>query len=91
MLDNCDYNLKQNWQLFIQKKHANLKEIIAKIESLSPMKTLHRGYSISTNNNKAISSIKDVSKQDQIDITVKDGLIKAEVIAIIKNNEENCE
>lgn len=91
MLDNCDYNLKQNWQLFIQTKHANLKEIIAKIESLSPMKTLQRGYSISTNNNKAISSIKDVSKQDQIDITVKDGLIRAEVIATIKNTEANSE
>ena len=55
-------------------------ELISKLDTLSPLKTLTRGYSIASIEGKSIKSIKDVSKDDLIDIRVTDGNIKTKVI-----------
>ena len=55
-------------------------ELISKLDTLSPLKTLTRRYSIASIEGKSIKSIKDVSKDDLIDIRVTDGNIKTKVI-----------
>ena len=54
--------------------------IISKLDSLSPLKTLSRGYSITQKEGKIIKSIDDVKKDDEIDIKLIDGSIKAIVV-----------
>ena len=54
--------------------------IISKLDSLSPLKTLSRGYSITQKEGKIIKSIDDVEKDDEIDIKLIDGSIKAIVV-----------
>ena len=56
-------------------------KIVSKLDTLSPLKTLSRGYSITKHKgtNKAITNIKDVKTGDIIEIRVKDGEFDATV------------
>ena len=54
---------------------------VSKLDALSPLKTLTRGYSIATlkEKNKIVKSIKDVKSGDKLEIRVEDGNIDAVV------------
>jgi len=65
--------------LRIEKYRSNSIQAITKIDTLSPLKTLIRGYTITQNltTKKIVKNIKDVSKDDELSITLIDGKIKA--------------
>lgn len=46
---------------------------ITKLDALSPLKTLARGYSIVTMNGKAVKSVKDVKSGDKVSVRFFDG------------------
>ena len=56
-------------------------KIITKLDTLSPLKTLTRGYTIVENNNEIVKSIKDIEIGDKIDIRFTDGKMKAEILS----------
>jgi len=58
-------------------KYINL---VSKLETLSPLQTLQRGYTITKSEGKVISSSKNVKKGDKLEIEFKDGSINTEVI-----------
>ena len=85
-------NLKSNYiinnpeQLY-KDKQVNLYNLISKLDLVSPIHVIKRGYSITMNdNNKVIKSIKDVKMKDTVSISVSDGVIKADVINLVKEN-----
>ena len=52
------------------------KNLIVKIDSLSPLKTLSRGYSVVENNDgKVVKSVSQVNKNDKLQVTLTDGKI----------------
>ena len=55
-------------------------ELVSKLDALSPLKTLTRGYSIAEQNNKIIKSVKEINAGDKIDIRFVDGKRKAEIL-----------
>ena len=55
-------------------------ELISKLDTLSPLKTLTRGYTIASFNGKNVKSIKDVKKDDIIDLRFTDGSIKSKIV-----------
>ena len=55
-------------------------ELVSKLDTLSPLKTLTRGYSIVEQNNKIIKSANDVKTGDKIHIRFSDGTKKAEIL-----------
>ncbi len=55
-------------------------KIISKLDTLSPLKTLTRGYTIASFNGKNIKSIKDVKKDDIIDLRLTDGKLQSKII-----------
>ena len=57
-------------------------ELITKLDSLSPLKTLTRGYSILEKDNKIVKSVKSLNINDEISIRLIDGNAKAKVIDI---------
>ena len=61
-------------------KRTNMVKNISKLDALSPLKTLTRGYSIIKNNGKVIKSVNQLQKDDEIDIRMIDGNAKAKVI-----------
>lgn len=71
--------LKDPSKLLDRSKNKYIN-IISKLDALSPLKTLQRGYTITKKNDKVITSIKDIKKGDKLSIEFKDGNINSEVI-----------
>ena len=70
----------KNPNVLFEKKQNDYLRLISKLETLSPLLTIKRGYSISRVNNKVINSVKDVKKKDLVEIELSDGKINAEVV-----------
>ena len=71
--------LKDPSKLLDKSKNKYIN-IISKLDALSPLKTIARGYTITKKNNKVITSIQDIKKGDILNIEYKDGNINSEVI-----------
>ncbi len=63
-----------------QRKKGSAMEKIAKLDALSPLKTLTRGYSITKLGNKVITRASDLKKDDEITLTFLEGETKAKVL-----------
>ena len=78
-----DIKVKQ-MESYINKKYINEKakaiKLIAKLDALSPLKTLARGYSIITLNGKTIKEAKYLKKDDEINIKLFDGQVNAKIL-----------
>ena len=59
--------------------------IITKLDALSPLKTLARGYSITEYNGKILKSVKQIKTNDEIKIRLNDGNITAKALEILNN------
>ena len=66
----------------IKQKEEKTKyvELVAKLDALSPLKTLTRGYTITQMGGKVIKSSKDLKSGDEISLRFVDGEKKANVI-----------
>ena len=73
------YILKKPYRL-LDKKSNKYLQILSKLETLSPLLTLKRGYTMTKSNNKVLTSSKDAKKGDNLEIEFSDGIIKAEVL-----------
>ena len=73
------YILQDPYKL-LDKKSNKLLNIISKLEPLSPLKTIERGFSIVKKDNKVITSIKDLKKKDNLELELKDGSINVGVL-----------
>lgn len=63
----------------IHKEKQKYVELVAKLDTLSPLKTLSRGYSIVENDNKIVKSVKDMESGDEIKILLTDGIKEAQI------------
>lgn len=90
LIDNMKvkvYTLNNNYLLnnpsFLYKyKLDNLNHIISKLEVLNPLNTLARGYSIVKKDGKVVSSIRNLKKDDEIKIELKDGKISGKIVKV---------
>ena len=64
----------------LDKKSNRLLNLIAKLEPLSPLKTIERGFGIVKKDDKVITSIKDLKKKDNLELELKDGSVNVEVL-----------
>ena len=72
------YALRSPFQI-LDKKANKYLQLVCKLETLSPLLTIKRGYSITRCNNKVIKSVNDVKKDDLLEIELSDGSIKTKV------------
>ena len=73
------YVLKNPYQI-LDKKANKYLQIVSKLETLSPIKTLQRGYTFTKKDGKVVTSSKNVKKDDILDIEFTDGMVKTKVI-----------
>ncbi len=73
-----NYILKNPDVLYKQKKEK-ISNIIEKLELINPLKVLKRGYSVVYKEDKIISSIKNLTKGENLQIKLADGLVKTKV------------
>ena len=69
----------------VNNNRSNLSTLIGKLDGLSPLKVLNRGYAFASIDNKVVKSIKDVNVNDVISLSFNDG----KVISKIIDKEEN--
>lgn len=62
------------------KKKTNMVKNISKLDALSPLKTLTRGYSIIQKGGKVIKSVNQLQKDDELEIRLTDGSTRAKVM-----------
>ena len=55
-------------------------KIVSKIDSLSPLKTLSRGYTVTEKNGKIVKSKNELKENDKVNIKFIDGELKAKII-----------
>ena len=70
----------KNPDLLLDKKRNKYMNLISKLEPLSPLLTLKRGFAITKKDDKVISSIKDVNTKDRLCVELQDGSINVEVL-----------
>lgn len=68
VLDNCIKELLNKQKLILMKKQKSYIEINTKLDALSPLKTMARGYSLVVKDNKIIKDGDMLKKDDIIDI-----------------------
>lgn len=72
-IDNYIKQLENLIKIRIEKERSNYIELIAKLDALSPLKTLYRGYSIIEKDGKVVKSINELEKEQIINIRLSDG------------------
>ena len=64
----------------IKDLRAKSIELISKLDTLSPLKTLTRGYAIAEKDKKSIKSVKELKKDDIINLKFIDGNVETKVV-----------
>ena len=80
MLDTCLTSMQHSAQTLLAQRKAKAELLTHKIQALSPLAVLERGYSIVTDaNGKVIRSVSGVKPGDNISIKLSEGRILADV------------
>lgn len=80
ILDDISDRLNLYINSIMERKRAEFKLLVARLNALSPLTKLESGYSyVESLDGKNISSVTEVSRGDKIKIYVKDGLINTTV------------
>lgn len=78
-----DSSIKNSYNVLtmkVERYRSKCMQIIAKLDALSPLKTLTRGYSVVQNKEgKVIKSVTEVKKDESLNLTLTDGKVKVTV------------
>ena len=78
-LDSLISAYENNAELIIKKNRLDFSSLVGKLDALSPLKVLSRGYAMVTADEKVITSVKNVKTGDNINLCFSDGNVKCEV------------
>jgi len=85
-LDDLSRQIEWNMEKNLNTFNERFKILNSKMDSLSPLKTLSRGYSITNKNNTVVDSINNINIGDRLNTRVKDGQIISKVIETEEDN-----
>ena len=71
-----------NPEMLYKYSSQRLEHTISKLEVLNPLNTLNRGYAIIKKDDKVLSSIKNIKKNDTLTIKLKDGEVDSKIIKV---------
>lgn len=79
--------LKRNMKVRLKQIHSQFQTVLGKLNALSPLQVMERGYSLTYKENELIKSIEQVHEKDEIRVTLNDGTLTCEVLQ--KRGETN--
>lgn len=79
-VDNIMKNLENSINIKMKDSRGKSTELIAKLDTLSPLKTLTRGYCLVQQDGNLINSSKMLKKDDKITLRFNDGTKEAQVL-----------
>lgn len=71
----------------VDQKKQQFVRLTAKLDAMSPLKVLTRGYSITMKDDHVLVSVKQVNPGDSVSISLSDGVVTANVLEV----KENCD
>jgi exodeoxyribonuclease VII large subunit len=83
-LDKKNMRMQNLMNLNLQNNKSRVQNMMSLLDSLSPMKVVDRGFSITKTHGKLLKSVSQVKAKDIIEVQVNDGVIEAEVIKLNK-------
>ena len=84
-LDYVTGSLVRTGQQSLATGGRRLAELAGKLDALSPLKVLGRGYAIAYSDQQPVRSVEDVTMGDRLTVLVEDGHIVATVEEAQKN------
>lgn len=85
-LDHLDQRLFSAENRILDKKLHHFSENIAKLDALSPLKVLSRGYTMTrTDGGEVVRSVKQLKSGDRLTISLSDGSAVANVLNVKEN------
>lgn len=84
-LSNAYEKIVNSMNLRLNDEKNKLSVLSGKLNALSPLAVLSRGYSITYNNKKSVMSVNDIKVNDNIKVKVTDGAILATVTDVKGN------
>lgn len=76
LIDSTIRNSSNTLSLKVEKYKSRCMQAVAKLDALSPLKTLARGYSVVQNvSGQVIKSVNDVKKEENLKLTLTDGKV----------------
>lgn len=66
----------------VESNKMNFAALAGKLDALSPLGVISRGYALAEHNGSVLTSVKNVSVNDEISVRLSDGVIKTKVIGI---------
>ena len=84
-LEKMNLRMQSATQTLLHQAEFRLKNCMSLLDSLSPLNVVDRGYSITTKGKNVVKSVKEIHKNDSIQIKLKDGTLSADVTDIQLN------
>lgn len=81
-LDTLNTKINNSFKNNVTECSSNFAMLCSRLEALSPLKVLARGYSIVKNNEIIITDVNDISIGDKITLQLAKGSAKAEIIEV---------
>ena len=85
--ENLSEKLNDNIKLTVDNKGYLFVGLLGKLETLSPIKTLARGYSITTYNGKVITDLSKLEKDMIVETEFEDGFVVSKITEV-RNGKE---
>ena len=82
-LQLAEAHLRNTIEKKLERRSAQLRESAGRLEAMSPLRVVARGYSILEKNKQIVKSTKEVSVGDELKATLAEGQLQLEVIKII--------
>lgn len=80
-LDELTAKLSSSIGRIMENKKSELRLHASRLNSVSPLNTIERGYSItvSPENRKIITEVANIKEEDEVDVIVRDGILECNV------------
>lgn len=81
-LDTLNTRINNSFKNTVTECSSDFAMLCSRLEALSPLKVLARGYSIVKNNESIITDVNDITIGDKISLQFAEGSAKAEIIEV---------
>lgn len=85
-VDNAAENLFNSFNKQVSLLENKCMQLITKLDTLSPLKVMNRGYSLVAKNNTLVKSVDDVNVGENINVRMSDGNVKCRITDKEKND-----
>ncbi len=81
-LNLLEVRLQNNTQRFLERQKSQLRQYMSILESLSPLKVVERGYSMTSKNGELVKSTDQLKVKDIVQVQLMQGKFSAQVTEI---------